>query len=144
MGKLLRWRISAWLSTSLMLIAVCSCAPSDQPELGQVMGAVTLDGKPLAGVWVGFAPTEGRSSMGLTDSNGRYSLNYLNGTPGAKVGSHSVTITTPQEDEFGGVVKNFKERVPSQYNSKSTLVAEVKSGSNEIDFPLTTRALSRK
>ena len=76
--------------------------------------------------------------MGLTDKDGHYKLDYLYDTPGAKVGPHTVTITTPQEDESGAPVPNFKELVPAHYNVNTTLKAEVQSGENTIDFPLTT------
>jgi hypothetical protein len=128
----------------LLLVLGCSGAPSDQPELGLVTGRVTLDGTPLANVWVGFAPPDGRSSMGLTDKDGRYKLDYLFDTPGAKVGPHTVAITTPREDESGGEVPNFRELVPARYNTNTTLTADVKPGQNKIDFPLTTNAGSRK
>ncbi len=124
---------------SLLLALGCSGTPSDQPELGSVTGSVTLDGKPLVNVWVGFAPRDGRSSMGLTDKDGRYKLDYLFDTPGAKVGQHTVTITTPQEDESGGEVPNFRELIPAKYNTKTTLTAEVKPGQNKIDFALTSK-----
>jgi hypothetical protein len=126
-----------------LLLAVGCGPPSDQPELGVVTGQVTLDGKPLPNVWVGFAPPQGRSSMGLTDKVGRYKLDYLFDTPGAKVGPHTVTITTPREDESGGEVPNFKELVPAHYNANTTLSADVKSGENTIDFHLTTQPAKR-
>ena len=44
-----------WLMLSI------GCGSSDEPELGMVTGKVTMDSKPLAKVWVGFAPSEGRS-----------------------------------------------------------------------------------
>ena len=134
-----RFDFLAFIVAFFVLLFASGCSSGDQPELGEVSGTVTLDGKPLSGVWVGFAPTEGRSSMALTDAQGHYELMYLDATPGAKVGSHKVAITTPQEDEFGGQVKNFKELVPPQYNAKTILTAEVKSGSNTIDFPLTKK-----
>jgi hypothetical protein len=121
----------------IITLAASGCSQGDLPELGEVSGTVTMDGQPLSGVWVGFAPTEGRSSMALTDAQGHYELIYLDGAPGAKIGTHKVAITTPQEDEFGGQVKNWKERVPAAYNSKTILTADVKAGSNTIDFPLT-------
>ena len=132
--------IGSWLA-----VIVCGCGGAgDQPELGEVTGTVTLDGKPLPGVWVGFAPTEGRSSMGLTDAEGHYKLDYLHDTPGAKVGTHKVTITSPVEDQFGNEVKNFKERVPPQYNTNTTLTAEVKAEDNTINFDLTSKGAPRK
>ncbi len=119
------------------------CGSSDQPELGTVTGKVTMDGKPLAKFWVGFAPPEGRSSMDMTDEEGRYELLYLHDTPGAKVGPHKVAITTPEEDEFGGEVKNWRELIPARYNRQTELTAEVKSGRNEFNFDLTKTAPAR-
>ncbi len=132
------------ISLVLQVFAGCAWGPDDEPELGTVTGKVTMDGKPLAGVWVGFAPTEGRSSMGLTDKDGRYTLNYLPETLGAKVGAHKVAVTTPREDESGAEVKNFRETIPLRYNLQTELSAEVKSGSNEFNFNLTRRASTRK
>lgn len=82
--------------------------------------------------------------MGMTDKVGHYELIYLDGIPGAKVGAHKVTITTPREDEFGAEVKNFKERVPAKYNASTTLAADVKAGTNEIDFQLSSKSGGRK
>ncbi|MDA7994250.1 MAG: carboxypeptidase-like regulatory domain-containing protein, partial [Pirellulales bacterium] len=54
----------------------CSNNPANYPEVADVVGTVTLDGKPLEGASITFAPQSGRSSSGVTDSSGRYSLNY--------------------------------------------------------------------
>jgi hypothetical protein len=133
-----RWEPILCILGPALLVLGCSGAPSDQPELGLVSGRVTLDGAPLANVWVGFAPQDGRSSMGLTDQEGRYKLDYLFDTPGAKVGPHTVTITTPREDASGGEVPNFRELLPARYNTETTLTADVKPGKNHFDFDLTT------
>jgi hypothetical protein len=123
--------LGSWVAISI------GCTPSDEPSLGTVTGKVSMDGKPLANVWVGFAPAEGRASMAITDKEGHYKLNYLPDKPGAKVGPHKVAITTPEEDEFGGSVKDFREVIPSRYNRQTELTAEVKSGHNELNFVLT-------
>ena len=132
------------VGVSVLGLSGCSWTPSDEPELGTVSGTVTMDGRPLPGVWVGFAPATGRSSNGLTDKNGHFELNYLPEKRGAKVGSHKVAITTPREDESGAEVPNFRELVPPQYNARTTLTADVKSGHNEINFPLTKSASGKK
>ena len=116
---------------------------SDQPELGQVEGNVTLGGKPLAGASVVFQPEKGRPSFGTTDENGHYQLSYKEDVPGAAVGRHAVAITTYQEGDPGAddpaLQKSRKEEVPAQYNRKTTLTAEVKPGDNEpINFDLQT------
>lgn len=131
-----------FLFTLMCLCAVgCSDQPSDQPDLGTVTGTVTIDEKPLAGVMLVFSPEKGRSSMGTTDDAGKYELIYVGDTKGAKIGKHKISITTAQTDsseEEGGAGAAFKETVPAQYNTKSTLTEEVTSGDNVFDFQLTS------
>ncbi len=111
----------------------------DQPELGLVTGIVAMEGKPLPGVMVSFGPTSGRSSNGITNKNGRYELEYLFKTKGAKVGSHVVSITTYHEDEDSPQSLAAKETIPAEYNLKTTLKADVKPGKNEINFELKSK-----
>ena len=41
----------------------CSNNPANYPEVADVVGTVTLDGKPLEGASITFAPQSGRSSV---------------------------------------------------------------------------------
>ena len=62
-----------------LLPFVCGCGGgvADQPELAAVSGQVTLDGQPLPNVILTFKPVgEGRSSSGVSDEDGNYSLQY--------------------------------------------------------------------
>jgi hypothetical protein len=103
------------------------------PELADVQGAVTLDGKPLARALIIFEPkTGGRASRAVTDDTGAYRLNYLRDVNGAKIGLHKVKITTASEDDP-------KERIPVRYNKKSTLTADVARGPNKHNFNLSSR-----
>jgi hypothetical protein len=103
------------------------------PELGEVQGTVTLDGRPLAQATVVFEPQPGgHASRAVTDHSGRYQLVYLRDTNGALVGLHKVKIFTATEDDP-------KERIPARYNKQSTLIAAVASGVNEHNFSLTSR-----
>ena len=77
----------------------CSNNPANYPEVADVVGTVTLDGKPLEGASITFAPQSGRSSSGVTDSSGRYSLNYTGSIPGAMLGSHRVMIKKMVRDK---------------------------------------------
>ncbi len=131
-GRAVLRRMSALLNIALLTAAGCG-APSDRPELGIVTGVVTLDGEPLAGVLVSFQPEKGRGSIGLTDEHGRYSLNYVFNVPGAKVGRHTVSISTPPGDESDPASRLIEERVPAQYNTETTLTADVQPGNNEIN-----------
>jgi hypothetical protein len=125
--------------------------PSDQPELGQVTGTVTLDGKPLSGIAVVFQPDSGRPARGMTDAEGKYELTYIRQTKGTKVGLNRVEIAPSEDgeaeesenpdadDESKPVAKPSKSRkpaIPARYNVQSELKADVKAGANTFDFKL--------
>lgn len=112
----------------------CGCSRTDRPPLGTVTGTVMLDGAPLPNALVLFTPEgPGRTSRGITDAEGRYSLTFLRDIPGANLGRHSVRITTARDGH------GRRESLPAKYHAKSTLTADVAAGSNSIDFPLTSR-----
>ena len=121
--------LTYWLSISITMTG------NKYPPLGQVTGVVTLDGAPLSGVTVTFVPFEQKfdekidisASMGMTDTVGRYELSYVKDVEGAFIGKHSVRII--------GFMPNGKP-LPDFYNTKTTLLREVKSGNNKIDFQL--------
>lgn len=125
-------------SVILLCFSTAGCgeeSPSDTPELGSVSGIVTMDGKPLANVVVTFEPESGKPSFGGTDAEGHYNLVYSKNESGAKIGLNTVRITTPTE----GPEDKGKDPVPAKFNTKSTLKKEVKAGSNEINFELTSK-----
>jgi len=114
-----------------LAFVVAGCGQSG-PNLGLVRGVVTLDGKPVANGSIHFTPVAGgRGSHARADVNGRYSLEFLPGRPGATVGTHRVSISTA--DEFGN-----SEIVPVRYNRETELEATVQFGTNAIDFKLKT------
>ena len=121
------------LITSCMLgfILISGCDRGTRPELGAVHGKVTLDGKPLKGAGVRFRSDSGRAeSMGTTDDEGNYTLNYIRDIQGAAVGGHTIRISTANPRA------GKPELVPKQYNNASTLRKEVIAGDNVINFDL--------
>jgi hypothetical protein len=120
----------------------CGGGAGDRPDLGQVEGTITLDTKPLVGAHVTFQPENGRPSTAITNEAGRYVLNYKGANdPGAAVGKHKVIISTHQagdpDSDDPAKQKDQKETIPAEYNSATTLTAEVKAGENEpINFDL--------
>lgn len=127
------------------LVAIGCGGQGDQPELGTVRGTVTMDGKPLPGAKVIFNPKEGRPSVGTTDREGKYELDYTADIQGAKIGSHTIRIVTAEEEIPGkeGVIDEKsnsydQEKIPAKYNVKSTLREEVAPGENTLDFALTS------
>ena len=127
-GLLFAGKTAAWLFST-----------SSEILLGRVSGMVLFDGKPVSGATVEFTPEEGSASYGITDSRGYYRLQYLPDSPGAVTGHHAVRITTYdwQTAENGKKVE-VEEMLPLRYNQESTLEADVRSGSQTLDWELTS------
>lgn len=104
-------------------------------DLASVHGTVTLDGKPLAGAQVVFAPTsQGATAYGRTDADGKYEMMFSDTAKGAWLGENVVRIST--EDVGTGDSPAKKEVVPASYNLRSSLRANVEKKANTFDFPL--------
>jgi hypothetical protein len=129
------------------LFTGCGGSPRTVP----VSGRVTLNGQPLANATVMFVPVTDEtvknpppSSVGLTDSDGRYSLmlNTDSKVKGAVVGKHKVMITlgAPQQGGSSADTKRtFQKQLPQRYNRKTELACEVPTnGRDDANFPLTT------
>ena len=86
-----------------LLAAGCS---SNQPQLAEVSGKLTMNGRPLGNVKLDFHPdpdqgTRGPGSTGTTDAGGNFTLTFSSGKPGAIVGHHRVILT--DLDTYGNV-----------------------------------------
>jgi hypothetical protein len=112
------------------------------PKLGYVTGKVLLDGEPLPGASVYFAPEEtamagtkrerARTSLGLTNDQGEYRMQYLEGVPGVAVGKCRVwlTLTMPQQP---------KQFIPGDHSDGAGLTREVKPGRQTFDFDMKSK-----
>lgn len=144
-------RLRLCLALLLVLLVGCGGKPY---AVAPVSGRVTLDGKPLAKASVTFAPMAepgkhdpGPTSLGLTDTDGRFKLTINPTTPGAVVGKSRIYISTLLTDGTGGgeqpdagVPIKAVERVPARYNMKTELTFDVPAaGSDKADFPLKSR-----
>lgn len=124
-------RRSALLAAFLLPICLFGCASSDVPELGEVYGKVTLDGKPVPGLNILFTPETGRAAGAITDEEGYYELKYLEGYGGCKIGPAKVTF-----EWSPGVEASVS--IPAKYMQEGSDVV-VKAGSNELNFPLESK-----
>jgi hypothetical protein len=127
-----------------------------------VSGQVTLDGQPLANAIVTFQPmanskgeTAGVGSFGKTDAQGKFTLEAMTPSPqsGAAVGRHRVRIGTAggaplnTESDSAAPSKSKGERpripsdrIPSRYNTESTLTFDVPAGgTREAYFKLSLK-----
>lgn len=90
-----------WLC-SIVLAAVvpalAGCSGKKGPEVVRVSGTVTRNGQPVPNLFLNFVPTQGRPSWGITDEQGRYTLNYTRGQDGAVTGTHKVWVKYKPSD----------------------------------------------
>lgn len=122
--------------TLLGLFLLCGCGDSDTVKRVPVSGTVTLDGEPLPEGEIVLRPANG---PGATDGgkieNGAFSFEV---TPGSK----SIEITawreipgSYQQLETGESGSSREQYVPSEYNEKTTLTADIPESG--LESPLT-------
>ena len=131
---------SSWFLALALPVTLLTAGCGDAPDnLSTVSGQVKLDGQPLEGALVQFTPAEtGSPSVGRTDAEGKYELQFNRDHKGAAIGQHQVTISTyvPGDAEGDPPVQVVPEKVPAKYNVKTELSKTVEKGSNTIDFEL--------
>lgn len=125
-------RLALALCLSALGLAIAGCGRSDLPELGKVQGIVTLDGKPLPGVIVQFAPQKGRIAVANADENGKYDLTYVSGVKGTQTGTNTVSVVWPDGVEGTAAI-------PAKYGANSELKTDVKPGKNTFDISMQTK-----
>lgn len=131
---------------AVLSIAVLGCGGSDGPEMQQVRGQVTLDGKPIETGEIIFRPLDAdvRSDAG-TIENGTFSFPTTAGRKLVEISA--MGIVEGKQASAGGNPGDpigpdnpahvFEELVPARYNSESKLNAEVTpDGDNEFNFKL--------
>jgi len=128
------------LFAAFALIAGCS----DGPKIVPVAGTVTHNGKPVPSLTIHFIPETGRPSWGLTDENGRFTLEYDDRVKGALVGPHTVWVQwrarSPQEEMNPKLANRPPEMatILNKYGSqeKSPLKIEIAGATNSLEIKL--------
>ncbi len=111
------------------------------PKFGYVEGTVKLDGNPLPGATVYFAPLDAtipggrkeraRTSYGITDEKGHYRMIYINQTQGVAAGKCRVWLD---------LVGPKGQVIPPSFTEATMTVREVKLGSQPpFDFDMPTK-----
>ena len=108
----------------LVLLCAGSLSCANAPELVQVDGVVTKDGKPLSHIQVIFYPdheagTRGPEARGFTDQAGRYQLGTHTDGDGAVPGKHRVCLVDGKGRKFPGEKPTERSRVALEYSSVS-------------------------
>jgi hypothetical protein len=118
-----------------VLFVLAGCGAKTDLPLAPVSGTITINQVPAPNLSVIFQPENGRPSMAITDESGRYELRYSQEHSGALIGRHTVLISSGDVSD-AGVARSSRVSIPEEYNRRSMLSAEVKSGRNRFDFDL--------
>jgi len=124
---------------ALCLFASLLLAGCDQgPPKGTVKGSVTLDGQPVDGGVITFIPADGNSQPeAVTIAGGQYTVTM-------PLGEKRVEIYwAPSGGEAADTANQGREqivqKIPTKYNSQSTLKHTVVKGEAHQDFPLSSK-----
>lgn len=79
-----------------VLGVVLGCADS-RPTRVPVSGKVILDGEPLPNCTLQFSSSKGRSSFGVTDEAGKFTLGCYEDADGVLPGKHRVVVVAKKE-----------------------------------------------
>lgn len=132
------WSVNRFFVNVTVVICTLLAGCGGRSDLGQVVGKVTMDGKPLADARVEFYPTqEGSIASGKTDASGEYSMMFSRDVAGASLGENLVRISTHDVGYAEGKGEfAIPERVPAKYNRNSQLTVKVEPGRQRHDFDL--------
>lgn len=115
----------------LALLVVAGCGPTG-PARSMVTGTVTLDGQPVEQGQILFMPSDGQGvSDALPIAAGKFEGEVA---PGSK----RVEITATKEippAEAGGM-PDYVSIIPKEYNTETTLTADVENGGAPLAFDL--------
>jgi hypothetical protein len=134
----MRTRLLAALALAGLVTLGCS------GNLAEVSGTVRLNGQPIEEGAITFIPVGGAkgAGSGATIRDGRYRVPR---SKGVTVGKNRVELRAFRntgrkvKDPTGQPGALVEERVPAfppEYNDNSTLVREVRAGSNKFDFEI--------
>lgn len=128
----------------LTSVGFAGCGEADTHGRLPVSGKVTFQGSPLNQGSIEFVSKDGGQQTGATIENGKYSVPGRHGLP---PGTYTVRIFSTEDAGSVGVPdqapgpeameQQGRERIPPEYNIRSTLTEEVtESGRNIFDFQI--------
>jgi hypothetical protein len=129
------------VSSLTVLCALAGCANSQNRQ--EITGEVRLNGVPIEDGVIQFEPLDGQpSGDGAQIIKGAYKIPA---DKGLAPGRYKIMIVAGNSMDGAGDAspdsphagkKQWREKVPPEYNEKSNVVREVTSGTNRFDFDI--------
>ena len=135
-----------FLVVAFAFATASGCGPTG-PERAEVSGTVTFNGQPVEQGAISFFPTPGviGPEAGAEIKDGKY---FIPRKTGPVVGKNRVELRSFQKSgrkiqdptaPQGTLADEITNIFPAEYASQSTLVREVQSGKNVIEFQIESK-----
>ena len=129
------------LAVAIAIASATSGCSSGGDGRQQVEGQVTIDGQPLEEGYITFRPQGEGQPGGSAIAKGQFRIpagkGLFAGMYNVEIKGMRPTGETYVDSESGKTEQELEQFVPAQYNTRTTLTAEVKTGSaNDFEFPL--------
>ncbi len=130
----MRWLL---LTASILLLTACG----DGSNTGEVVGTVSVDGKPAERGSVSFAPLSGEgSTSGAEIRDGKFSAEVALGKNKVEIRVPKVVGKQRLYDTPDSPLQELMEEVlPAKYNDQTELEIDVNQGKNEKNWELSTK-----
>jgi hypothetical protein len=135
----MRERTARRVALLAFLLLPAGCSDS---RLATVTGTITVDGRPLEKGSISFFPADGKGPTAGSDvKDGKYTATKVAvGTVKVQIRYAKKVGEKPLYDTPNSPVRPlFKEALPAKFNDKTELTLEVKPGTNEKQWDLSTK-----
>lgn len=124
---------------AVVSLTLVGCGGSDGPAVYPVTGVVLRSGAPLANASIEFLPEKGRPSAAITDKDGKFVLEYMQGRRGALKGMHKIRVIEKfaGADPEGPVMADQSSPPPEPMTYDLPAPAQVDTKSNAFTIDVT-------
>ncbi|MCA9239429.1 MAG: hypothetical protein KDA37_04485 [Planctomycetales bacterium] len=124
--------------TTCLLVLGCT---AEKQDIGQLQGAITVDGQPVENGSITFTPLSGQSpSTGGKIVGGRYEADVPLGESRVAINVVKVVGEEKAYNMPGArTIPIVKEVLPAKYNTATELTVKVTPGENECNFDLSSK-----
>jgi hypothetical protein len=129
-----------WLTSLLVAGSVFALGCDGGSKVVSVSGVATRQGAPVPALELNFQPEVGRPSWGITDAQGRFTLEYDAQNKGAERGKHTVSVRVlpaSPEEEMGTVKADPKRKeIQAKYGdmAKSPMKIEIAEATSKLEL----------
>ena len=125
----------------LCIFFLPGCEPSNPwGDVFPVEGTVTFDGSPASRLEVTFMPEQGRPSVGGTDDNGKFKMEYTIRQSGVQKGKSRVSFSIPMGSQ--GQSEASHKVVEIMKNRKEPYFVEITKKEKDLRFDFTSKDMT--